>query len=468
MVRGGWYPQKKMKRVDVRVPGLTNVGVVCKGKKKYRIKERQEAARRTTAATATKPSTKASYYHLSPMNALCIHCSAKHFAAERTQSGHFSTCCSNGKVLSNLRPIHPYLREVFTNPDHMDFNYFQENSRYLNSAFSFCSLGLKIDNPPPCAYYLIGRGELFHRVSPLHQEDSSYTNANMPYCSAYSCNIETATRLRYEAAKLNPRILHDISVITQENSALAQQYLHAYEKEQEMIRRQQPRPTVYIQLSPGPAVAGIHVGRTNLPTTREDVAVLYGDHDGLPRQQHQLLIQHRATPNTDPLQIVKIVNPLLDAMLYLLLDPYSIIGWHTGIRHAITTEVRKYVTIRLHAVHQMTIRDDLEYLHDTGKLFQQWLVDKALQVEEDKLQWLQENQTALRLDSLQNIGDFNNPARRNSLTNQTNRETSVPILLPSSFIGGPRHALNTMRDMLAMSMQLGAATFFVTFTANPA
>ncbi|XP_076393347.1 uncharacterized protein LOC143265403 [Megachile rotundata] len=251
----------------------------------------------------------------------------------------------------------------------------------------------------------------------------------MPYGSAYFCNTETATRLRYEATKLNPRILHDINMIMQENSALAQQYLHAYEKEQEMICRKQPRSTVHIQLLLGPAAAGIHVGQTNLSTTRENVAVLYGDHYGLPRQQHQLLIQHRAIPNTDPLQMVKIVNPLLDAMLYPLLDPYSMIGWHTGIRHAITTEVRKYVIIREHAAYQMPIRDDLEYLHDIGKLFQQWLVDKALRVQEDKLQWLQKNQTALRRDFLQNIGDFNNPARRNFLTNDrsaaANPETSV-------------------------------------------
>lgn len=258
----------------------------------------------------------------------------------------------------------------------------------------------------------------------------------------------------------------------QENSVLAQQYFHAYEKEQELIRRRHPRPTVHIQLLPGPAGAGIHVGRTNLPTTRDDVAVLYSDHDGLPRQQHQLIIQNRASPNAEPLQIVKIVHPLLDAMLYPLLDPYSVIGWHTGMYHAIENGTRKHVTIREHAAYQMAIRDDQEYLQDSRKLFLQWLVDKALRVQEDKLQWLQENQSALRRDSLQNIGDFNNLARRNVLSNDqpavANPETSVPVLLPSTFIGGPRHAMNTMHDMLAMFMQLGAATFFVTFTANPA
>nr|XP_012152739.1 PREDICTED: uncharacterized protein LOC105664142 [Megachile rotundata] len=288
----------------------------------------------------------------------------------------------------------------------------------------------------------------------------------MPYGSAYFCNIETATRLCYEATKLSPRILNNITMIMRENSALAQQFLHAYEKEQELIRQNQPRPTVHIQLLPGPAGAGIHVGRTNLPTTRDDVAVLYGDHGGLPRQHHQLIIQNRAMPNTEPLQIVKITNPLLDAMLYPLLDPYSVIGWHTGIRHTVGTDNRKYVTLREHAAYQMAIRDDQEYLQDCGKLFQQWLVDKALRVEEDKLQWLQQNQSVLRRDSLQNIGDFNNHDQRTSVTN--NPDTSVPVLLPASFIGGPRHAMNTMHDMLAMSMQLGAATFFITFTANPA
>nr|XP_034194991.1 uncharacterized protein LOC117611166 [Osmia lignaria] len=233
-------------------------------------------------------------------------------------------------------------------------------------------------------------------------------------------------------------------------------YLHAYEKEQELIRCRHPRPTVHIQLLPGSAGAGIHVGRTNLPTIRDDVAVLYGDHDGLPRQQHQLIIQNRASPNAEPLQIVKIVNPLLDAMLYPLLDPYSVIGWHTGIPHAIENNTRKHVTIREHAAYQMAIRDNQEYLQDSGKLSQQWL----------------DNQSALRRDTLQNIGDFNNPACRNVLSDDqpvaTNPETSLPVLLPSTFIGGPRHAMNTMHDMLAMSMQLGAATFFVTVTANPA
>nr|XP_012152726.1 PREDICTED: uncharacterized protein LOC105664129 [Megachile rotundata] len=311
---------------------------------------------------------------------------------------------------------------------------------------------------------------MFHRIGPLHQEHIPHNRPTMPYASAYFCDVQTATTLRYEATKLDSRILREINTIIQENSALAQQYLHAYEKEQEMIRTNHPRPTVHIQLLPGPAGAGIHVGRTNLPTTRSDIAVLYDEHDGLPRQQHQMIIQNRARPNTESLQIIKITNPLLDAMLYPLLDPYSVIGWYPGIRHAIQTGSRNYVSIREHAAYQMAVRDDNEYLQDTGKLFLQWLVDKALRVQEDKLQWLHDNQNVLRRDTLQNIGDFNTNANRNVRpnTDTINPQTSVQILLPSTFIGSPRHSINTLQDMLALSMQLGAATFFVTVTANPA
>ncbi|CAN0273274.1 unnamed protein product, partial [Scytosiphon promiscuus] len=99
--------------------------------------------------------------------------------------------------------------------------------------------------------------------------------------------------------------------------------------------------------------------------------------------------------------------------------------------------------------------------HRGGRLFQQYMVDTAAQVEDSKLSYQRHHQSELRAalysglaDALRvgdNAGDF---GRR--------------VVLASTFVGGPRYMVQQYQDAMAIVRKYGKPDLFVTFTCNPA
>ncbi|SCZ90399.1 BZ3500_MvSof-1268-A1-R1_Chr1-3g01964 [Microbotryum saponariae] len=81
---------------------------------------------------------------------VCTHCKARHWECERTKStGHFSTCCSQGKVQlpPSLRP-NPNFQQLLEGSD-SGIPAFRENARSYNNALSFTSLAAHFDQTRP-------------------------------------------------------------------------------------------------------------------------------------------------------------------------------------------------------------------------------------------------------------------------------------------------------------------------------
>ncbi|SCZ99301.1 BZ3500_MvSof-1268-A1-R1_Chr3-1g05934 [Microbotryum saponariae] len=81
---------------------------------------------------------------------VCTHCNARHWECERTKSaGHFSTCCSQGKVQlpPSLRP-NPNFQQLLEGSD-SGIPAFRENARWYNNALSFTSLATHFDQTRP-------------------------------------------------------------------------------------------------------------------------------------------------------------------------------------------------------------------------------------------------------------------------------------------------------------------------------
>ncbi|SDA02996.1 BZ3500_MvSof-1268-A1-R1_Chr11-1g03252 [Microbotryum saponariae] len=81
---------------------------------------------------------------------VCTHCKARHWECERTKStGHFSTCCSQGKVQlpPSLRP-NPNFQQLLEGSD-SGIAAFRENARWYNNALSFTSLATHFDQTRP-------------------------------------------------------------------------------------------------------------------------------------------------------------------------------------------------------------------------------------------------------------------------------------------------------------------------------
>ncbi|SCZ98126.1 BZ3500_MvSof-1268-A1-R1_Chr3-3g06589 [Microbotryum saponariae] len=108
---------------------------------------------------------------LGPQTAVCTHCKARHWECERSKStGHFSTCCSQGKVRLPPPPQPNLEYRQLLEGSESEAKAFRENARSYNNALSFTSLAAHWDQTPvgtlgPPVFRVFGR--LYHRLGAL-------------------------------------------------------------------------------------------------------------------------------------------------------------------------------------------------------------------------------------------------------------------------------------------------------------
>jgi hypothetical protein len=100
------------------------------------------------------------------------------------------------------------------------------------------------------------------------------------------------------------------------------------------------------------------------------------------------------------------------------------------------------------------------HLLNGGRLLQQYMVDGYVCIEQNRLQYIRNNQNSLRTEFLSGIHD--------AISNGDTDGQSVGkrILLPSSFTGSPRYMYKHYQDALAICRVHGNPQFFITFTCN--
>jgi Helitron helicase-like domain at N-terminus len=99
-------------------------------------------------------------------------------------------------------------------------------------------------------------------------------------------------------------------------------------------------------------------------------------------------------------------------------------------------------------------------LHRACCLFQEFIVDAYAQIENARLLWFRLNQSGIHaeeytclINAVANGEDLNNVGRR--------------VILPSSFIGGPRQMSQLYHDAMAIVRNCGKPDLFITMTCNP-
>lgn len=107
----------------------------------------------------------------------CQYCSANYFKVEKNSKGHYTLCCSDGKIKVPLGDMPNEMIQLFTGKGDAAKN-FRENIRQYNNALSFVSFGAKVTPSPGYGLYCFKiQGMVHHRVSPLYHEnekDSAY------------------------------------------------------------------------------------------------------------------------------------------------------------------------------------------------------------------------------------------------------------------------------------------------------
>lgn len=210
----------------------------------------------------------------------------------------------------------------------------------------------------------------------------------------------------------------------------------------------------------------------NLPTSNEVAGLIVGDFDTCIEDRDIVIEKHR-----EGLERINIFHPMYLPLQYPLLMPRAQDGYYLGIPHRKKAGRRparscnsdpsvektdKTVTLREWLAFQIMDRPNQENLFTRGgRLFQQFLVDGYTMVETERLFFHRSKQTKLRCDTYSNI--------RQSVATGNNDPTTLgkPVILPSSFTGGPRFMKQNYMDAMALCRWYGCPDLFITITCNP-
>jgi DNA replication protein DnaC len=390
------------------------------------------------------------------MDVECPNCHALHWKDERLAqssltSPQFGMCCKSGKVqLLDFRDPPQELKDLLDGSN-AQAREFRENIWKYNRAFAFTSMKVKEDhsinsrNGPPVFRI---QGELFHRIGSVEPSPGSTPTYSQLYIYDPRAALE---HRRQQNSGLNSdtlRILQDVL----RNHQYGQVYRHAHE----ILQGYDPNEDVTIRLRVLPA----HDRRRyNLPTA-DEVAVI------LPQtvtneNPRDIVLQRRS----GGLRIISDMNPAYVPLYYVLLFPYGENGWHPDMRlhQSAEGEDKRLTRLRYVAYYLYPRRNKYSTILRGGRLLQRYLVDMYAIIDQSRLQYLFYNQPMLRaslysgLEDAVAFGDdeidLHNLGRR--------------YILPSSYIGGPRHMQQRFQDAMAIARYFRRVDIFLTITCNP-
>jgi hypothetical protein len=106
----------------------------------------------------------------------------------------------------------------------------------------------------------------------------------------------------------------------------------------------------------------------------------------------------------------------------------------------------------------------VEMLYYCGRLSQQYIVDAFVKVEESRLLFIRHHQDKLRVETYRGLQDWMHHAGN---VGPASEHVGRPVILPSSFTGGPRAMYQHYQDSMSIVRRFGRPDLFITFTCNP-
>jgi hypothetical protein len=125
-----------------------------------------------------------------------------------------------------------------------------------------------------------------------------------------------------------------------------------------------------------------------------------------------------------------------------------------------TSNQRVYQSAAQHYAYRIMQRADDNIILKGRKLFQQFICDMYIKIESIRMQYFRSNQDKLRAEEYDVYKEAIN-------SGTTPSGIGKPIILPSSFTGGPRSQSQLYQDNMALVRKYGKPDLFITMTANP-
>ncbi|KAI9072383.1 hypothetical protein K1719_045664 [Acacia pycnantha] len=373
----------------------------------------------------------------------CQFCAAQLWFEERLKglkknaTPQFGICCCNGKIVVSLLQRPPEeLHELFFNKQSMSSKNFLNNIRSYNM-FCFTSMGGKIDHSinskggGPYSFVLSGQNH--HLIGSLLPPQG-----NPPvYSQLYIYDTENEIAIEFPPRHGHSEVLDDkiVKILKQcldKHNCVVRQYRRAAE-----IIKENVIPDVSIRLIRNSNSSSVSK-QYNMPTTSELAALIRID------ELHMAYL---------PLQ-------------YPLIFPYGDNGFDSTNEHShaspATTKKKKKLTPREYlAFRLMRRKSEISVILHAKKLLQQFIVDGYAMVESDRLDYIKKHQKELRVDLYGGLSDAVTRGEMDPLS------TGRRVILPSSFTGGARYMIRTIKMLWPFVLGLVILDIFITFTCNP-
>jgi hypothetical protein len=194
----------------------------------------------------------------------------------------------------------------------------------------------------------------------------------------------------------------------------------------------------------------------NLPTVSEVAALIVGDVDE--GETRDIIVQEQ----NGKLERISEFHPSYLAYQYPLLFPYGEDGFRRGTLHKERPNVKITKRNRLSIMDWLSFRIQTrsfegQTLMNSRRLFQQFIVDGYTMMEAERLSWVRNNQSTLRVGKYQKLNHNQGPEHK----------SGKRVVLPSSFVGSKRYMDQLYFDGMAISAHVGFPDLFITFTCNP-
>jgi hypothetical protein len=414
------------------------------------------------------------------MNIICAHCAAYHWLEERLtrssiSSPSFSHCCHHGSVHLERLPDPPEQLKSLFSARSTQAKEFRESIRQYNSALAFTSFTAKEknDNGGGGGPWVWKSGyTIYHRVGtilPNAQNDPMYAQLYfydpveaLHYRMNNNQNLkrETMECLQNILMETNryKRLLHNtFNMSLTPKNRYKDLFLHAFE-----ILNTTPSRDLAIQIVADPST---DLRRYNVPTVNEIAVIIPGDptYAVNPRD----IILHK---RDGPLQFIHDHHSAYAPLHYVLLFPFGTPGWtygllqHTDDRDEANNpeNARPLTQVQFYSYRLHMRQDEFPILHFGGRLFQQYICDMWVSTDQNRLRWVETHQAQLRAALYSGLEDAVHHGERDIDLHDVGHR----VVLPSSYIGGPRYMNQRFQDAIALARYYHGFDLFITFTTN--
>jgi helitron helicase-like protein len=175
------------------------------------------------------------------------------------------------------------------------------------------------------------------------------------------------------------------------------------------------------------------------------------------------LTLHAPPEGGSALRRVSLCHPSYLPLHYVLLFPHGDPGWHPGLIQPNDDDPPRLSLRQYHAYRMFTRHGEFNTLFRARRLFQQYLVDAAATIDQNRLAWVYNNQRKIRADLYSGLDD----ALAATDVDGDRRAPGRRIILPSSHTGIQRNMRAAYMDAMAITGRFRKPHLFLTMTANP-